>query len=189
MIDTIGSYFVSVTTSKGCVNSSNFEVIISEAASIEFTEILNFTDPNSITVSISNGIGDYRYKLDNGPLQNSNFFNYVTLGHHTITVVDLNGCREATKEVLVINAQKFFTPNNDTYFDTWNIIGIEILPESIIYVFDRFGKLLTTLTHNSAGWDGTYRGYEMPATDYWFLAKIKTPTEEFEYKGHFALKR
>jgi hypothetical protein len=29
----------------------------------------------------------------------------------------------------------------------------------------------------------------MPATDYWFLAKIKTPTEEFEYKGHFALKR
>ena len=156
VIDTIGSYFVSVTTSKGCVNSSNFEVIISEAASIEFTEILNFTDPNSITVSISNGIGDYRYKLDNGPLQNSNFFNYVTLGHHTITVVDLNGCREATKEVLVLNAQKIFTPNNDTYFDTWNIIGIETLPESIIYVFDRFGKLLTTLTHNSAGWDGTF---------------------------------
>jgi gliding motility-associated-like protein len=119
----------------------------------------------------------------------SNFFNYVTLGYHTITVVDLNGCRETTDQVLIINAQKFFTPNNDTYFDTWNIIGIETLPGSVIYVFDRFGKLIVNLNHNSGGWDGTYRGYNMPATDYWFLAKIKTPTEQFEYKGHFALKR
>lgn len=189
IIDEVGTYSVTVTTAKGCMNSSNFEVIISEAATIEFTEVLNFTDPNSITVTIDNGIGDYRYQLDNGPLQTSNIFNYVTFGYHTITVVDLNGCREVTKEVLVINAQKFFTPNNDTYFDTWNIIGIETLPRSIIYVFDRFGKLLTTLTHNSGGWDGTYRGYEMPATDYWFLAIIKTPTEQFEYKGHFTLKR
>ena len=189
IIDTIGAYSVMVTTAKGCVNSSNFEVIISEAATIEFTEELNFSDPNSITVTIEDGIGDYRYKLDNGPLQVSNFFNYVPLGYHTITVVDLNGCRETTKEVLVINAQKFFTPNNDNYFDTWNIIGIETLPGSIIYIFDRYGKLLINLNHNSGGWDGTYRGYEMPANDYWFLAKIKTPTEQFEYKGHFALKR
>ena len=189
IINTIGAYSVTVTTAKGCVNSSNFEVIISEAATIEFTEVLNFTDPNSITVAIDDGIGDYQYQLDNGPLQVSNFFNYVPLGYHTITVVDLNGCRETTKEVLVINAQKFFTPNNDSYFDTWNIIGIETLPGSVIYVFDRYGKLLINLNHDSGGWNGTYRGYEMPATDYWFLAKIKTPTEEFEYKGHFALKR
>jgi len=189
IINTIGAYSVTVTTAKGCVNSSNFEVIISEAATIEFTEVLNFTDPNSITVTIEDGIGDYRYQLDNGPLQTSNFFNNVTLGYHTITVVDLNGCRETTKEVLVINAQKFFTPNNDTYFDTWNIVGIETLPGSVIYIFDRYGKLLINLNHDSGGWNGTYRGNEMPATDYWFLAKIKTPTEEFEYKGHFTLKR
>lgn len=189
IINTVGNYAVTVTTSKGCVNSSNFEVIISEAARIEFTETFNFSDPNSITVTIEDGIGDYRYKLDNGPLQTSNVFNNVTLGHHTVTVVDLNGCRETTNEVLVINAQKFFTPNNDNYFDTWNIIGIETLPGSIIYVYDRYGKLLTKLNHNSGGWDGTYRGYEMPSTDYWFLAKIKTPSEQFEYKGHFTLKR
>ena len=187
-IDTIGTYSVTVTTAKGCVNSSDFEVIESEAATIEFTEVLNFTDPNSITVIVK-GIGEYRYKLDDNSLQTSNFFNYVTLGYHTITVLDLNGCSEVTKEVLVINAQKFFTPNNDTYFDTWNIVGIETLPGSVIYIFDRYGKLLVTLAYNSGGWDGTYRGSEMPATDYWFLAKIKTPTEQFDYKGHFALRR
>ena len=187
-IDTTGTYSVTVTTPKGCVTSSSFEANVSGAAMIEFTEVLNFTDPNSITVMVK-GVGDYQYKLDDNPLQTSNFFNYVTLGYHTITVLDLNGCRETTKEVLVINAQKFFTPNNDTYFDTWNIIGIETLPGSVIYIFDRYGKLLVNLNHNSGGWDGTYRGYEMPANDYWFLAKIKTPTEQFEYKGHFTLKR
>jgi len=187
-IDTTGTYSVTVTTPKGCVTSSSFEANVSGAAMIEFTEVLNFTDPNSITVMVK-GVGDYQYKLDDNPLQTSNFFNYVTLGYHTITVVDLNGCSEVTKEVLVINAQKFFTPNNDTYFDTWNIIGIDTLPGSVIYIFDRYGKLLGTLAYNSGGWDGTYRGYEMPANDYWFLAKIKTPTEQFEYKGHFALRR
>ena len=189
IINSVGTYSVTVTSSKGCVNSSNFEVIESEAATIEFTKVLNFNDPNSITITIEDGIGDYRYKLDDGPLQMSNFFNYVTLGYHTITVVDLNGCRETTDQVLIINAQKFFTPNNDTYFDTWNITGIETLPGSVIYVFNRYGKLLVKLNHNSGGWNGSYRGYEMPADDYWFLAKIKTPTEQFEYKGHFALKR
>ena len=187
-IDTTGTYSVTVTTPKGCVTSSSFEANVSGAAMIEFTEVLNFTDPNSITVMVK-GVGDYQYKLDDNPLQTSNFFNYVTLGYHTITVVDLNGCSEVTKEVLVINAQKFFTPNNDTYFDTWNIIGIDTLPGSVIYIFDRYGKLLGTLAYNSGGWDGTYRGYEMPANDYWFFAKIKTPTEQFEYKGHFALRR
>ena len=187
-IDTTGTYSVTVTSPKGCITSSSFEASVSGAAEIEFTEVLNFTDPNSITVMVK-GMGNYQYKLDNRPLQTSNFFDYVTLGYHTVTVLDLNGCSETTKEVLVINAQKFFTPNNDTYFDTWNIIGIETLPGSVIYIFDRYGKLLVNLNHDSGGWDGTYRGYEMPSNDYWFLAKIKTPSEEFEYKGHFALKR
>ena len=93
------------------------------------------------------------------------------------------------EEILVINAQKFFTPNGDTYFDTWNIIGIETLPGSIIYVFDRYGKLLKKLRHNTGGWDGTYNGKNMPATDYWFLAKIKTETDAFDFRGHFALRR
>ena len=83
----------------------------------------------------------------------------------------------------------FFTPNGNGYFDTWNIVGIETLPGSSILIFDRFGKVLNKITHNSGGWNGTYNGNDMPSNDYWFLATIKTLEKTFEYKGHFTLKR
>ncbi|TDY11577.1 T9SS type B sorting domain-containing protein [Meridianimaribacter flavus] len=186
-ITEIGSYWVTVITPFGCSTTSEFEVIESETAIIEFTETLDFSDPNSITVNVS-GIGDYLYILDNGVPQESNFFNNVTLGYHTITVMDINGCAEATREVVVVDAPKFFTPNNDGYFDTWHISGIETLPGSIVYIYDRYGKLIKQLTSNSAGWNGFYNGNRMPTSDYWFVAKIISDDGEFEVKGHFTLK-
>ncbi|RKE90869.1 T9SS type B sorting domain-containing protein, partial [Ichthyenterobacterium magnum] len=118
----------------------------------------------------------------------SNVFENVSLGYHTITIIDLNGCAEVTKDIVVIDAPKFMTPNGDTYFDTWHITGVETLPGTIIYIYDRFGKLLKQLSSNSPGWDGTYNGALMPASDYWFLAKVKKNDIAFEVKGHFALR-
>ena len=147
-----------------------------------------FSDPNNITVTVS-GIGNYIYQLDDEEPQFSNVFENVSLGYHTLTIIDLNGCAEVTKEIVVIDAPKFMTPNNDGYFDTWHITGVETLTGTIVYIYDRYGKLLTQLTSSSKGWDGNYNGHPMPANDYWFLAKVKKGNIEFEVKGHFALRR
>ncbi len=187
-IQNIGSYWVTVTSMYGCETTEVFNVIESEQATIEFTETIDFSDPNNITITIS-GIGNYQYVLDHGLPQDSNVFMNVSLGYHTVTVIDLNGCSETTREVVVVDAPKFMTPNNDGYFDTWHISGVETLPGTIVYIYDRFGKLLKQLSYNSNGWDGTFNGAMMPATDYWFLADVKKDNIEFQVKGHFALKR
>ncbi|WP_241492543.1 T9SS type B sorting domain-containing protein [Lacinutrix himadriensis] len=187
-ITEIGTYSVTVTSDFGCPTSATFNVIESEQATIEFTEQVDFSDPNNITVTIS-GIGDYFYILDNGPAQESNFFNNVTLGPHTITVLDANGCASATKEIVIIDTPLFMTPNNDGYNDTWHITGVNQLTGTIVYIFDRYGKLLKTLSHTSPGWDGSYRGQKMPASDYWFLAEVIQDGKKFELKGNFTLKR
>ena len=187
-IQTIGSYWVTVTTPFGCETTEVFNVIESEQATIEFTETIDFSNPNNITITIS-GIGDYEYILDNGLPQDSNVFENVSLGYHTVRVIDLNGCAETTREVVVVDAPKFMTPNNDGYFDTWHIAGVETLPGTVVYIYDRFGKLIKQLSWNSRGWDGTFNGALMPATDYWFLADVKKDNIEFKVKGHFALKR
>ncbi|WP_417238077.1 T9SS type B sorting domain-containing protein, partial [Bizionia sp.] len=135
------------------------------------------------------GIGNYMYILDNGVPQSSNVFYNVTLGPHTIEVYDLNGCASAIKEIVIIDAPLFFTPNQDGQNDTWHITGVNQIPGTIVYIFDRYGKLLKTLTHSSPGWDGTYNGQNMPSSDYWFLAKVKKGTISFEVKRHFTLKR
>ncbi len=187
-ITEIGTYSVTVRSDYGCTTMVSFNVIESEQATIEFTETIDFSNPNNITVTIS-GIGNYMYILDNGVPQSSNVFYNVTLGPHTIEVYDLNGCASAIKDIVIIDAPLFFTPNQDGQNDTWHITGVNQIPGTIVYIFDRYGKLLKTLGSSSLGWDGTYNGQNMPTNDYWFLAKVKKDDISFEVKRHFTLKR
>ncbi|MDN3493443.1 T9SS type B sorting domain-containing protein [Winogradskyella bathintestinalis] len=187
-ITEVGSYWVKVTSEFGCETTNYFEVSESEAATIETTEVIDFSDPNNITVTIS-GIGNYLYQLDDMEPQESNVFENVAMGYHIVTIIDLNGCANETKEVLVVDIPKFFTPNNDGTNDTWHIVGIETLPGTIIHVFDRYGKLLTKLSAQSSGWNGKYNGERMPTSDYWYVADVQRGSIAFQVKGHFTLKR
>ncbi|MCK7591572.1 T9SS type B sorting domain-containing protein [Subsaxibacter sp. CAU 1640] len=187
-ITTIGTYHVTVTTEFGCQTTQVFNVTESQQAIIEIVETVDFSDPNNITITIS-GIGNYLYQLDDNDPQESNVFQNVGIGYHTVTVIDLNGCSEISKEVLVLDFPKFMTPNADGYFDTWHIIGVETLPGTTIYIYDRYGKQVSYLTSSSSGWDGNYNGQKMPATDYWFVADVRGGQKEFQAKGHFALRR
>lgn len=187
-ITEIGDYAVTVTSIFGCETTVVFNVIESQPANIEVVEIIDFSDPNNITITVT-GIGNYAYALDNGAPQESNVFENVTLGYHTITIIDLNGCSQVDREVVVIDTPKFFTPNNDGYFDTWHISGVETLPGTVVNIFDRYGKLLKTLNSSSSGWDGNYNGQRMPTNDYWFVADVVRGNIQFQVKGHFALKR
>ena len=187
-INTIGSFNVTITTIDGCSNSASFTLVESETATIEFTETVDFSAPNnSITIDVS-GIGNYLFQLDNGLPQTSNIFENVSYGAHLVTVIDQLGCNSVTKEVIVFDIPLFFTPNDDLYNDTWHVIGVEELEGTIVYIFDRYGKLLKTLSHSSPGWNGFYNGYLMPTSDYWYVANIKQGEKEFELKGHFTLK-
>ena len=62
---------------------------------------------------------------------------------------------------------------------------------SLIYIFDRYGKLLKQLSPLGSGWDGTFNGKPLPATDYWFTVKYEEPGTEIikTFRAHFSLKR
>lgn len=187
----IGDYWVNVTKAvTGCNFTKNFSVIESQQAPLNPSTTVNFTDPNSITVNIDQtATGDYRFILDNGEPQTSNVFDNVPIGRHEITVIDLNGCNPAYDTVFIFDIPKFLTPNNDGFFDTWHITGASQLPGTVVYIYNRHGKLLKMLPHTALGWDGTFNGQHMPADDYWFSADIVHDGESFNIKGHFALKR
>lgn len=176
--------------STGCAVTKPFNVIQSIEATIDFTTTVDFSDPNSITVGVNpSGIGNYVYILDDGEPQNSNFFDNVSIGPHIVTVRDLNGCEDVSQNVMVIDVPKFVTPNGDGYFDTWHITGVNQLSGTIIYIYNRHGKLIKTLPHTSIGWDGTFNGQNMPSDDYWYVGDIFYKGTEFQMKGHFSLKR
>ena len=103
-----------------------------------------------------------------------------------VQVRDKNGCGIASIEVAVIGFPKFFTPNGDGFNDTWQVDGIISQPGSLIYIFDKFGKLLDKIEAVGQGWNGQYKGKQLPSSDYWFRVQL---TDGRIYSGHFSLIR
>ncbi len=153
-----------------------------------------FADNHQILAEATSSIPgvEFYYSLDNGDFTTDGLFTDVAPGLHYITITDGEGCWSEIIEIFVIDYPHFFTPNGDGVNDTWHIIGQDAIPVSIIYIFDRYGKLLAQLDPDGAGWDGTYNGHAMPAGDYWFKIQYTegdvTPTQK-EFKAHFSIKR
>ena len=169
-----------------------------------FVEVIDLTNDNTNSIKINNipdlGIGDYEFSLDNfnytpDPNSSSDFTN-LEPGTYSLYIRDKNsyyyydyGCGILEIPVSVIGYKKYFTPNNDGVNETWKILGIrsDFNADSKVYIFDRYGKLLKQLDPLSEGWDGTYLGKPMPATDYWFRVYLSEDGREF--KGNFSLIR
>ena len=154
------------------------------------TQVINqFTNDVGIIVTVNTGTGPYLYQLDNSPVQQNNIFSPVLPGTHLVSVTDVNGCTNLSTSVTVIDYMNFFTPNNDNYNDTWNIIGLEQQSGTIIHIFDRYGKFIKQISANGPGWDGTINGQPLPSTDYWFSVEYNENGQSKEFKSHFSLVR
>ena len=183
-------YTVTVTNvNGGCSRTRTINVVASNIATITNIEIEELTEVNAITINVT-GPGEYEYALDDqfGFYQDSNYFGNVPAGIYEVYVKDKNGCGIVTKIVAILGLPKFFTPNGDNFNDYWQLKGASALFNSntIIYIFDRYGKLLTQLNPSGLGWDGTFNNQPLPADDYWYTIKLEDGREA---KGHFALKR
>ena len=151
-----------------------------------------FDNNQTVIATTIGGDGMYEYQLDNGVWTTDNTFSGITgCNDHIIKVRQVNGCSIADSEVFrVLDYPKYFTPNNDGFNDVWNINCLSNQAGTTIYIFDRFGKLLKTLSPNSIGWDGTFNGPLMPTSDYWFTVEyINNNGSLGTFSSHFTLKR
>lgn len=183
----IGRYSLTVShTLNGvvCEKTIDFEVVSSGAPETFTVNTSGFSDRIAIVVN-AEGVGDFEYSVDGQNFQASNEFE-VFPGEHTIYVRDPFLCRTITEDIFVLGYQRFFTPNGDNTNEYWTVIGTERYPESMIYIYDRYGKLLKQLRPTDKGWNGMHNGLPLPSSDYWFkyiydVGKV--------YTGHFSLKR
>ena len=191
-----GVYTVTATNpTTGCSTSKTISVSESELALLDYDDITVYdltgdgTNRIEIQTGVDNlGIGDYEFAFNDGSFQDSPVFEDVEPGIHKISVKDKNGCGIAEIMVSVIGYKYFFTPNSDGINDTWQVLGIseQFQAESLIYIFDRHGRLLTQIATNGEGWDGTYNGSALPADDYWFRVNLE---DGRSFTGNFSLIR
>lgn len=205
-IDHEGSYSVIVTNPNGCSShlSEVYEVIVSGTPEIvSVTTSGAFDNNQEIKVTVQ-GNGEYFYQLNSGPLQLNGYFQNVHPGLHTVMIYPVtNGeinqsysCPSLIiQDIRLIDYPRFFTPNGDGYNDYWNIVGLTEAYKAEILIFDRYGKIITSVKPSQQGWDGTYKGSPLPATDYWFKIEYNEPNpatnsvQRKVFKSHFSLKR
>lgn len=187
-----GEYTVVVKNKSGCTATHKSIVSMSYLARINKIIVNDLQSTNNIMIEVANPDNyQYRIEFENGiatPFQSSPIFVNVPGGFHELTIENLDGCGQIKKNIAVLDAPKFFTPNSDGVNDHWNLKGINssFYEKSIIYIFDRYGKLLKQIAPSGKGWDGTFNGKLLPTDDYWFTIKLEDGRVA---KGHFSLKR
>jgi len=182
---------VATNNATGCASEPvSVTVTPSEPALVSYEVSEDFADSQSITVIATGQGNNFEYQLDEGPFQDSNVFENVASGMHTITVRDKYGCGSTKIQAMVINYPKFFTPNGDGYNDSWNIRDLSAQRDAKIVIYDRYGKVITNIRPSNSGWDGTYNGRQMPSDDYWFsVTYVDEHQVPQEFRAHFAMKR
>ncbi|MDO6470337.1 T9SS type B sorting domain-containing protein [Maribacter sp. 1_MG-2023] len=196
-----GRYFATITTITGTpptvADDSGVLVTFFGTPILDRVETLDTNlsidpDQNNIEFFVE-GDGDYEYAINDGAFQDDAVFMNVPPGINTVVINDKNGCGITDPiEFLVVGYPKFFTPNGDGINDDWNVEGIETLDNPVVFIFDRYGKLLKQLGANDS-WDGNYNGQQMTSTDYWFRFEYGDMQDNLlvakTRKTHFSLKR
>lgn len=190
-----GTYTLTMTYEENgfiCERIVPITVVISKTPAITDVVIEDVQDNNTVTI-ITDIEGQFEYQLDNGPFQEGNVLYNVLPGDHVVTINDLKGCGSVSESIVVVGFPKFFSPNGDTVNDEWNIVGIEALQDPVVFIYDRYGKLLRQMTKDSMGWNGEVNGKSLPSSDYWFkLTYIDARGQRATAKyidSHFSLKR
>jgi gliding motility-associated-like protein len=98
-------------------------------------------------------------------------FNTTT---YTLTAYGLNGCTITTDTALVrvfvsIAPPNSFSPNGDGIHDIWLVPGLETYPFSEVSIFNRAGQIMFQAKPYAEGWDGKYKGKDVPSGVYYYI--------------------
>jgi gliding motility-associated-like protein len=141
---------------------------------------------NTIELITSGNSESYEYSIDGINYQDNPLFTKLSKGNYVAYIRNKSNCEYFSFPFTILDYPTFFTPNGDGINDEWKIADMDKFPNSVVSIFDRYGKLVKQMEAKSAGWNGTLNGYLLPADDYWFRLIL---TDNHIINGHFTLKR
>jgi len=168
-----GKYSVSLTATSnmGCsttlLQSNMINAYSLPVASFTYTSIntpdvpINFTDASQDPYPLTSWYWTYGDSSDSTSTNQNTSHTYQDTGTYcpTLTVSDIHGCTDSTKECLIVKPQfslyipSAFTPNGNGINDIFIPKGANILSFTM-YIFDRWGNVLYTTNDMTKGWTG-----------------------------------
>lgn len=177
-----GTYKIIITDSNNCHADSTVNLTQPEPIKIVFEKIDPFC-PDSrdgeITPSASGGVsgGDYLYRWPDN--STGRVLSNIPAGWYALSVTDMNACT-VTDSVRLIGMNKFcliipdaFSPNRDLINDVWNIENIDLYPNVVITIYNRWGQVLWESDPGyPVPWNGRSRNEELPIDSYHYVIDL-----------------
>ena len=182
---TSGIYTVDVTSPapENCTSTKKITVVEHNIPEIDRIDV----NETTVVIYLKQEETYFEYSVDGINYQSSNVFFNVPSGLQKAYVREINLCSDDNQPFIVLVFPKFFTPNNDTYNDFWEVKGLINYPQAEVTIYNRYGKLISVLTATKLTWDGMMNKLPLPADDYWFVLNLGNGKPEII--GHFSLKR
>lgn len=139
-----------------------------------------------IDVKVTGGVEPYLYYWNDYRSDVAEMAN-IPEGEYHVGVVDANGCMPDEKLVNLVDTDvdclhipNVFTPNGDGINDEWIINNIEMFPDAVVYVFNRWGQMMYTARGSDERWNGEYRGHFVPAGTYMYIIDLFNDEEPYQ---------
>jgi gliding motility-associated-like protein len=175
-----GYYNVTVTDNQDCEAEEMMKVdeMPEIVADYETTEIsCSDQDDGNIVLFVSGGAGGYSFLWSTGDTT-KNIHNQEA-GFYSVKITDNNGCVKELNDIEIyfnesvcINIPTSFTPNDDGTNDQWILRNVELYPNAVVKVFNRWGNLVFESNGYQNPWDGRYDGEALPSATYYYVIEL-----------------
>ena len=165
-----GTYWVTVTDTRGCRGSDSMRVNTVLAIPANFLAASDtFCKYQRVDLSPQGSFNAYLWST--GARQRT--ISVDRGGRYTLEVIDVNGCRGSDTIQVVENncltgvfIPNAFTPNGDRLNDEFQALVYGNVISFRLQVFNRFGELVFSTTDPRQGWDGIFKGKSSPAGNF-----------------------
>jgi gliding motility-associated-like protein len=178
-----GIYSVDVTTTSGCVATTQVEVVTLALPNITAsTDIDKIFAGDTVQLTASGGFNHSWTPIDglSDPGIANPIANPLRTTTYTVTAEDANGCQnfaEVTISVgqgINVSPKPLFSPNNDGQNDQWIIENIERYPDCTVIIVNRQGNVLyERRPYYGNEWDGTLSGNPVIEGAYYFVIRCE----------------
>lgn len=181
-----GNYSVAISDANNCIVRAETTVdqpkqIIVEA-NVYQTSCIDAED-GSIEIFVRGGVGDYSYLWSNNELT-SDIYNLAG-GEYVVQVTDENNCVKMdtfyvnVTQIECINPPTAFTPDGDGYNDTWVLDKMDLYPNAMVQIYNKWGQLLYETKGAYVPWNGEYKGNVLPAATYYYVIDLGNGTPAY----------
>ncbi len=98
---------------------------------------------------------------------------------YVLSVVAQNGCTDIDSVLVTvvpnIDIPSGFTPNADGRNDVWVIDFIDLFPNCVVEVYNRWGEQLFRSVGYNTPWDGRYKDGPVPVGTYYYVIELNDP--------------